>query len=65
MTEVKTATSKSRSYQDYLISSLQNEEHSTAYLETFLELEEEGREPELLRAGLKPVPQNSSKKWNR
>ena len=55
MTEVKTATAKSRSYHDYLISSLQNEEHATAYLAVFLELDEEGREPELLRAGLKDI----------
>jgi hypothetical protein len=43
MTQVKTATAKSSSYHDYLISSLQNEEHATAYLAAFLELDEEGR----------------------
>ncbi|HLP90895.1 MAG TPA: hypothetical protein VK184_20215 [Nostocaceae cyanobacterium] len=35
-TEVKIPPSSS--YQDYLISSLQNEEHATAYLAAFLEL---------------------------
>ena len=52
MTEVKTATAKSRSYHDYLISSLKDIEEATAYLETFLELDEEGREPEILRSAL-------------
>jgi DNA-binding phage protein len=45
----------SSSYHDYLISSLQNEEHATAYLAAFLELDEEGREPEILRDALKDV----------
>ncbi|MBS3028776.1 MAG: transcriptional regulator [Dolichospermum sp. DET50] len=52
-TEVK--ISPSSSYQDYLISSLQNEEHAKAYLAAFLALDEEGREPEVLRAGLKDI----------
>lgn len=55
MTEVKTATAKSRSYHDYLISSLKDIEEATAYLETFLELDEEGREPEILRSALKDI----------
>ncbi|MCM0592183.1 MAG: transcriptional regulator [Gloeotrichia echinulata CP02] len=53
MKDVKTPTSSS--YHDYLISSLKNPEHATAYLETFLELEAEGREPELLRSALKDI----------
>jgi DNA-binding phage protein len=52
---VKTATAKSRSYHDYLISSLKDIEEATAYLETFLELDEEGREPEILRSALKDI----------
>ncbi|MDM3853175.1 MAG: transcriptional regulator [Aphanizomenon gracile PMC627.10] len=55
MIEVKTATAKSRSYHDYLISSLKDIEEATAYLETFLELDEEGREPEILRSALKDI----------
>jgi len=53
MKDVKTPTSSS--YHDYLISSLKDPEHAAAYIETFLELEEEGREPELLRSALKNV----------
>ncbi|MBD2605526.1 transcriptional regulator [Scytonema hofmannii FACHB-248] len=53
MKDVKAPTSSS--YHDYLISSLKDPEHAAAYLETFLELEEEGREPELLRSALKDV----------
>ena len=55
MTEVKIATAKSRSYHDYLISSLKDIEEATAYLETFLELDEEGCEPEILRSALKDI----------
>ncbi len=53
MKDVKTPTSSS--YHDYLISSLKDPEHAAAYLETFLELEEEESEPELLRSALKNV----------
>lgn len=53
MKELKKPTS--RSYHDYLISSLKDPEHATAYLETFLELDEEGREPEILRSALKDI----------
>jgi DNA-binding phage protein len=52
-TEVKTPLTSS--YHDYLISSLQDEEHATAYLAAFLELDEEGREPEVLRSALKDI----------
>ncbi|WP_193197503.1 DNA-binding protein [Nostoc sp. MG11] len=55
MKEVKTPTS--RSYHEYLISSLKDPQEAAAYIETFLELEEE-KEPlpaELLRAALKDV----------
>ncbi|WP_413171582.1 DNA-binding protein [Anabaena azotica] len=55
MTKVKTATSRSSSYHDYLISSLKDIEEATAYLETFLELDEEGREAEILRSALKDI----------
>ena len=53
MKDVKTATSSS--YKEYLISSLKDPQEAAGYLETFLELEEEGREPELLRSALKNV----------
>jgi DNA-binding phage protein len=53
MKDVKTPTSSS--YNEYLISSLKDPQEAAAYLETFLELEEEGREPELLRSALKDV----------
>ncbi|MBW4689001.1 MAG: transcriptional regulator [Komarekiella atlantica HA4396-MV6] len=55
MKEVKTPTS--RSYHEYLISSLKDTQEAAAYIETFLELEEE-KEPlpaELLIAALKDV----------
>ena len=56
MKEVKTPTS--RSYQDYLISSLKDTEHAAAYIEVMLELEDGEEEPlpvELLRSALKDV----------
>jgi DNA-binding phage protein len=53
MKEVKAP--RSSSYHDYLISSLKDPEHAAAYIEVMLELEEEGREPELLRSALKDV----------
>jgi DNA-binding phage protein len=53
MKDVKTPTSSS--YNEYLISSLKDPQEAAGYLETFLELEEEGREPELLRSALKNV----------
>ena len=52
MKEVKAPTS--RSYQEYLISSLKNPERAAGYIETFLELEE-GDEPEYLSSILKDV----------
>jgi DNA-binding phage protein len=45
----------STSYHDYLISSLKDSRHAADYIAVALELEEEGREPELLRAMLKNV----------
>lgn len=45
----------SRSYQEYLISSLKDPQEAAAYIETFLESEEDGSEPELLKAALKDV----------
>ncbi len=53
MKELKVPTT--RSYHEYLISSLQTPESAASYIETMLELESEGPEPELLRAGLKDV----------
>lgn len=52
---MKTQTSISRSYYDYLISSLKEIEEATTYLETFLELDKEGREPKILRGALKDI----------
>lgn len=52
MKDVKTPTS--RSYREYLISSLKDTQEAAAYIETFLELEE-GFESELLRSALKDV----------
>lgn len=43
------------SYHDYLISSLKDSQHAADYIAVALELDEEGREPELLRAMLKNV----------
>ncbi|MBW4609948.1 MAG: transcriptional regulator [Hassallia sp. WJT32-NPBG1] len=43
------------SYKESLISSLKDPQEAAGYLETFLELEQEGREPELLRSALKNV----------
>jgi DNA-binding phage protein len=53
MKEVKTP--RSRSYREYLISSLKDTEHAAAYIGVMLELDEEGFEPELLRSALKEV----------
>jgi len=53
MKEVK--TQRSRSYREYLISSLKDPEHAAAFIEVMLELDEEGFESELLRSALKDV----------
>jgi len=53
MKDVKTPTS--RSYREYLISSLQEPEHAAAYIAVMLELDEQGFEPELFRSALKEV----------
>lgn len=53
MKDVKMPTSTS--YHDYLVSSLQDSQHAADYIAVALELEEEGREPELLKAMLKNV----------
>lgn len=45
----------SRSYHEYLISSLKDPEHAAGYIGVMLELDEEGFEPELLRSALKDV----------
>ncbi len=51
--EVK--TQRSRSYREYLISSLKDPERAAGYIGVMLELDEEGFEPELLRSALKEV----------
>ncbi|MDF5727323.1 MAG: transcriptional regulator [Rhizonema sp. PD38] len=43
------------SYHNYLVSSLKDSQHAANYIAVALELEEQGREPELLRAMLKNV----------
>jgi len=53
MKDVKAPTSSS--YQEYLISSLKDPERSAGYIGVFLELDEVGPEPELLRSALKDV----------
>jgi DNA-binding phage protein len=53
MKEVK--TQRSRSYREYLISSLKDPERAAGYIGVMLELDEEGFEPELLRSALKEV----------
>lgn len=53
MKEVK--TQRSRSYHEYLISSLKDPERAAGYMGVMLELDEEGFEPELLRSALKDV----------
>lgn len=53
MKDVKTPTS--RSYREYLISSLKDPEHAAGYIAVMLELDEEGFEPELFRSALKEV----------
>jgi hypothetical protein len=53
MKEVK--TQRSRSYREYLISSLKDPERLLLISGLCLELDEEGFEPELLRSALKEV----------
>jgi DNA-binding phage protein len=53
MKEVK--TQRSRSYREYLISSLKDPKRAAGYIEVMLELDEEGFEPELLRSALQEV----------
>lgn len=53
MKDVKTPTS--RSYKEYLISSLKDPERAAGYIAVMLELDEEGFEIELLRSALKDV----------
>ena len=53
MKEVK--TKRSRSYREYLLSSLKDSQEAAAYIETFLELDEEGFDPKLLSSALKNV----------
>lgn len=53
MEEVKTP--RSRSYREYLISSLKDPERAAGYIGVMLELDEEGFEPELLRSALQEV----------
>ncbi|KAF3887028.1 MULTISPECIES: helix-turn-helix domain-containing transcriptional regulator [Nostocales] len=45
----------SRSYREYLISSLKDPQEAAAYIQTFLELEEDGAGFEMLGSALKDV----------
>ncbi|MBD1805743.1 transcriptional regulator [Microcoleus sp. FACHB-SPT15] len=62
MKEVK--TQRSRSYREYLISSLKAPERAAGYIGVMLELDEEGFEPELLRSALKEVMEASEQMNN-
>lgn len=53
MKDVKVATSKS--YKEYLISSLQDSLEAAAYIQTFLQLDEEGFDANILRSALAEV----------
>lgn len=53
MKNVKAPTS--RSYHEYLISSLKDPQEAAAYIQTFLESDEEGYDSEILRSALKDV----------
>ena len=53
MKDVKTPTS--RSYKEYLISSLKDPERAAGYIAVMLELDEEGFESELLRSALQEI----------
>lgn len=53
MKEVK--TQRSRSYREYLISSLKDPQRAAGYIAVMLELDEEGFESELLRSALQEV----------
>ncbi len=53
MKEVKAA--KSTSYKEYLISSLKDSQEASAYIETFLELDEEGYDAKIFRSALEEV----------
>jgi DNA-binding phage protein len=48
-------TPRSRSYHEYLISSLKDPEHAAASIEVVLELEEKDPQPDMLRLTLKDV----------
>jgi len=53
MKEVKAPTSKS--YKEYLINSLKDSQEAAAYIETFLELDEEGYDAKIFRSALEEV----------
>ncbi|BAZ13587.1 hypothetical protein NIES4071_54260 [Calothrix sp. NIES-4071] len=53
MKELKVPTSKS--YKEYLISSLKDDIEAAAYIETFLELGEDGYDANVLRSALEEV----------
>ncbi|MBE9211917.1 transcriptional regulator [Plectonema cf. radiosum LEGE 06105] len=53
MKEVKAPTSKS--YKEYLISSLKDFQEAAAYIETFLELDEDGYNAKIFRSALEEV----------
>lgn len=47
--------SASKSYREYLISSLKDFQEAAAYIETFLELNEDGYDPKIFRSALEEV----------
>ena len=53
MKEVKAV--KSTSYKEYLISSLKDSQETSAYIETFLELGEDGYDAKIFRSALEEV----------
>lgn len=53
MKEVKAPTSKS--YKEYLINSLKDSQEAAAYIETFLELDEDGYDAKIFRSALEEV----------
>ena len=62
MKEVKTA--KSTSYKEYLISSLKDFQEAAAYIDTFLELNEDGYDPKIFRSALEEVVEARKRSGN-
>ena len=62
MKEVK--ASKSTSYKEHLISSLKDSQEAAAYIETFLELDEDGYDPKIFRSALEEVVEARKRSGN-